>query len=199
MIYENQGPPGSTSLLCVCIPTTLGGGGRLFWQNVVNPYCLFHVCSHLRRSATLTWLTTWQTGREDTLTSILASSLQKHQWVDTSKKIVVVFVELGGYLDLDTGVFTAETPVSCVVFVVVVVVVVVVVDSILQGTYSISWSYQGPPGCVWLYRGGERVSEALVANMMVGHAFNLVFWCLKICIFFLLLLPAKVHVADILL
>ena len=50
-----------------------------------------------------------------------------------------------------------------------------VVNSVLQGTYSISWSYQGPPGCVWLYRGGERVSEALVANMMVGHAFNLVF------------------------
>ena len=36
-----------------------------------------------------------------------------------------------------------------------------------QGTYSVSWSYQGPPGCVWLYRGGERVTEAYVANIMV--------------------------------
>ena len=50
-----------------------------------------------------------------------------------------------------------------------------IADSILQGTYSISWSYQGPPGCVWLYRGGERVSEAFVANMMVGQIFNLAF------------------------
>ena len=71
----------------------------------------------------------------------------------------------GGYLDLDTGVFTAETTVSRqnekslflrnekgVHF---------------QGTYNVSWSYQGPPDCAWLYRGGERVAEAYVANIMV--------------------------------
>ena len=52
----------------------------------------------------------------------------------------------GGDLDLETGVFTADT----------------------MGTYSIAWGYHGPPGGLWLYRGGERVVESLAGRMLVS-------------------------------
>ena len=41
-------------------------------------------------------------------------------------------------------------------------------DSLIQGTYSVSWHYQGELGCLWLYRNGERMSEAVAASSLVG-------------------------------